>query len=151
LLRLYDLHERARVDAQEQADADQEQQSDASASKLGPGAHAAAILDVRTLLLTSPAQLALSCSGLGLELVVDALAAALEEAREVLRPNRDFAELACQRAACLRTDVAVDIDTGVLLEVPNCVPRSLAHHSVMLSRLVPTDVERLLQCCGVVI
>jgi hypothetical protein len=54
------LHQRAWVDPQEEADADQEQEPDATTSELGPGAHAAAILDVRALLSASPAQLGLS-------------------------------------------------------------------------------------------
>jgi hypothetical protein len=80
-------------------------------------------LDVRALLSTSPAQLGLWIPELRLELVFDALAAALKKAREMLRANRDFTEL----------------------------PRSLAHHTVVLPGLVPANVERLLQCCDVII
>ena len=81
LLGLYDLHQRARVDPQEKTDTDQKQDTDAPARKRRPGAHAAAILDVRALLSTSPAQLGLWIPELRLELVFDALAAALVETR----------------------------------------------------------------------
>lgn len=82
----------------------------------------------------------------GSELVFDALAAALEEAGEVLRANRDFAEPLCERSPGLRTDVAIDIDASILLEVANRTPRPLAHHSVVLPGLLPANVEGLLQC-----
>ena len=112
---------------------------------------AAGGLDARALLSPSPAQMSLSDRRCGLELVFDALAAALKEAREVLRPNRDFAQLSRQGTPGLRTDVTVDIDTSVFLEVANRSARLLAHHAVVLSGLVPANVERLLQCCDVVI
>jgi hypothetical protein len=86
-----------------------------------------------------------------LKLVLDALAATLEETRQVLRADRDFAEPLCKRAAGLRTDISVDIDTGVFLKVANRIAGSLAHHPVMLSGLVPANVERFLHCCDVVI
>jgi hypothetical protein len=151
LLRLKDLHQRARIDPQEQDDASQDQEPDASASQRRPGAHATAVLDVRTLLSTSPAHTSLSGLSFRLELVFDAFSAALKEPREVLGPNRDLAQLLCQGSPGLRANVAVDIDTSVFLEVANRIPRSLAHHSVVLSGLVPANVECLLQCCGVVI
>jgi hypothetical protein len=151
LLGLYYLHQRARVDPQEETDTNQDQYPDAAARKLRPGAHGSAILDVRALLSTSPAQLGLWISELRLELVLDALAAALEETCQVLCANRDFAEPLRERSTGLRTDVAVDIDARVLLKVANRSARSLAHHAVVLSGLVPANVEGLLQCCDVVI
>jgi hypothetical protein len=148
---LNDLDERAWIDTQERPDSDEHEKPNAPACKLGPGAHASPVFDVRALFSASPAQIGLSIPELRLEFVLDALAAALEETRQVLRANRDFAKPLCERSAGLRTDIAVDIDPSVFLKVANRSARSLAHHAVMLSGLVPANVERLLQCCDVVI
>jgi hypothetical protein len=109
------------------------------------------MFDVHASLSISPAQSGLSVAEFFLELVVYALSATLEEASEVLRSNRNFAELLCQGAARLRTDVAIDSDAGVSLEVANRAARSLAHRPVVLARFVAANVEGLLQCCDVVI